>query len=165
MGTLIHTKDIGLFNCIAAEVNRLAGMLAYYYRLRRDISARDPLYQELIDEQWRDLPNGMQLNVFTTNPEHATTTGEEGRRTQWDANIWIARINWEEAVRKADGLTLADAIEPPRIGDVVNAWGEYFDIVDYDKDGILDDMRPIYVLHKVSLRRQTKFEAWRRTQI
>ena len=155
MGTLIHTKDQGLFNCIAAEVNRLAGMMCYYYRLRRDISQRDPLYDEIEEPEFMNMPDGLRMPCFVTNPEHATTTGEEGRRTQWDATLWIARKSWEDGT---------DATEPPRIGDIVNCWGEWFDVVDYDKDGIMDDQRPVYVLHKLNLRRTTKYEAWRRKE-
>ncbi len=152
MGTLIHTKDQALFNCIAKEVNRLAGMYCYYYVLNTVQTTRDALWDEANETVFDYEPSGIKIACYGTNPEHALTTGEEGRRTQWDAQLWFARIDWEATI----GTT------PPKTGDVVNCWGNHYDIVDTDRDGIMDDDRNIYVLYKVSLRRNTKFEPNRR---
>lgn len=162
MGRLIHTKDVELFNEIAAEVNELAGTACYYYRMDKAASSRKPLYNETTEPVFKNVPDGLRVVCFTANPEHSTTTGEEGRRTQWDATLWFARKTWEDTIREADELTPSDPVYPPAIGDVVNCWGEFFDVVDYDKDGIMDDQRLVFVLHKISLKRATKYEAWRR---
>jgi hypothetical protein len=152
MGRLIHTKDYEFFNCIANEVNELAGYICYYYRLMKDDSIRDPLYDELLTAEYQDTPDGLKLTAFQTNPEHATTTGEEGVRTQWDAQWWISRMEWEDKT---------EATEPPQIGDLINAWdGLYYEVIDTNKDGIMNDDRRFFTLWKVSLTRKTKFEPW-----
>lgn len=156
MGTLIHTKDQALFNCIAGEVNRLAGMYCYYYVLNTVQTTRDALWDEADETVYDYEPNGVKLACFGTNPEHALTTGEEGRRKQWDAEIWIARIHWDPVI--GDGAK-------PKAGDVVNCWGKYYDVVDASRDGVMDDDRNIYVGWKIAIRRMTKFEPKRRPDL
>ena len=153
MGTLIHTNDQALFNCIACEVNKLAGMYCYYYVFDAANTTRDPLWDEAEEVVFSYSPDGKKVLCFGVNPEHSLSTGEEGKRTQWDAQLWFARMHWEQAFGSA--IT-------PKSGDVVNCWGKYYDIVDFDRDGIMDDDRNIFVCWKVSLRRNTKFDPIRR---
>jgi hypothetical protein len=150
VGTLSHTNDLALFQSIAAEVNKLAGMICYYYRLDRESTARDPLYDEATANVYHDTPDGLKLAAYASHPEKATTAGEEGRRRQWDTNLWIAKTDWETATESDD---------PPQVGDIVNAWGRLHSVVDYDSDGILDDADDVFVGWKINMRRLSKYEA------
>jgi len=47
---------------------------------------------------------------------------------------------------------------------VIVAWGAYYDVVDTDTDGILDEDRKIFTLYKMDIRRSMKHEAWRRVE-
>ncbi len=153
MGTLSHTKDQALFNCVAAEVNKLAGTICYYYRLDKVSSAKSAVYDEPTDLIWKDEPPGLKLPCMASNPEHQLTTSEEGRRKQWDAEVSIARKDWEALV--TDGRR-------PKSGDLVNLWGTFYDVTDVSRDGVVDDDRRVYTMHKLIVRRTTKYEPWRR---
>lgn len=164
MGTLIHTRDIALFDAIAKEVNELAGMYVYYFVLDRVATQKDALYGEpvniIFNEGLADYAEcGIRVRAFGTEPQHALTTAEEGKRKMWDGELWIARADWESCV--ADKLT-ADVRTYPRNGDVFLAWGDYWDVVDWSRDGILNDDRRVHVGWKVMFRRNTKFEPRRR---
>lgn len=157
MGTLIHTQDKRLYDSIAQEVNKLAGALCRYYVLDKVNSVRDPLYDEpeVTTYELQD-DDGLEIPCFVQNPPTSLSTGEEGRRTQWDTTIWIARVDWEDCTGNTD---LKDR---PKHGDVVNIWDEYYDVIQYDRDGVINDHRPDFVLWKLDLRRNTKFEPQRR---
>lgn len=160
MGTLIHTRDKLFMQCIAAEVNRLAGMIAFYFRLDKVNSDRRSGTNALYDEPgtlvWKDLPDGIELSCFGVNPQSSLTTGEEGRRKQWDGEVHVAVREWQA---KTQGT------ERPREGDIILAWDEYYDVVGVHRDGIIDDSRLDHTGWKLNLRRNTKFEAWRRLGI
>ena len=153
MGTLSHTKDMGLFNCVAKEINRLAGMIGYYYRLDKVSTRKNATYSEPTDVVFRDAPPGLRFNIFTEKPEHQLSTSDEGRRKEWNGTAWIARADWEEQVK--DGLM-------PKSGDLVNLWGAFYDVTDASRDGVIDDDRRVFTLHKLTVRRTTKYEPWRR---
>jgi len=157
MGRLIHTKDKLFMQCIAQEVNDLAGMIAYYFRLDKansdTRSGTSALYDEPAALVWKDLPSGLRMPCFGVNPQSSLTTGEEGRRKQWDGEINIAVRDWEEQTQ---------GTERPREGDVVFAWDQYYDVTKVSRDGIIDDSRLDHTGWTLTLRRNTKFEAWRR---
>jgi len=167
MGTLICTSDIGLFNCIAAEVNKLAGMYCYYYRMDKENTTHKAIYDEVSNPVYLDQPDGLRMPAWGDEPAHSTTASEEGRRKQWDGTVWIARINWERIIEDSpDGALLkagGTKTLGPRIGDVMVAWNDFYDVVDVTRDGILDDERRIFSLYKITIRRNTKHEPWRRT--
>jgi hypothetical protein len=160
MGTLIHTKDKVLMQCIAAEVNRLAGMIAWYFRLDKVNSDRRSgtaaLYDEPNNLTFLNLPSGLEMPCFGVNPQSSLTTGDEGRRKQWDGEVNIAVRDWE---RQTEGT------RRPREGDVILCWEEYYDVTGVHRDGIIDDSRLDHTGWKLDLRRNTKFEAWRRLGI
>jgi len=168
MGTLIHVNDLGLMNCIAREVNKLAGMYCYYYRMDKENTTRKAVYDEVDDPVFLDMPNGLKMPVFGTKPAHSITTSDEGRRKQWDGEVWVARADWEILTPKSPDGALYEAgterILGPRTGDVFFAWGDYFDVVDVSRDGVVDDDQRIHTLYKMSYRLIAKFEAWRRTE-
>jgi len=153
VGTLSHTKDYRLFNCVAAEVNKLAGTICYYYRLDKVNSSKNAVYDEPINLAFKDDPPGLRLPCMATKPEHQLTTSEEGRRNQWDGEVSIARKDWEELV--TDG-------RKPKSGDVIVLWGYFFDVKDAGRDGTIDDDYRFFTMHKLTVRRTTKYEPWRR---
>jgi hypothetical protein len=153
VGTLSHTRDLGLFNCVAKEINRLAGMIGYYYRLDKVMTRKSATYNEANDLVFRDEPPGLRFSMFAEKPEHQLSTSDEGRRKEYNGTAWIARADWEEQVK--DGTL-------PKSGDLVNLWGEFYDITDTGRDGVLDDDRNVYTLHKLTIRRTSKYEPWRR---
>lgn len=150
MGTLSHSNDLSFFQKIATEVNKLAGMVIYYYRMDKESTNRDPLYDEAVANVYCDTPLGLKMNALSQNPEHATTTGEEGQRTQWDMTMWISKEDWEKTTENT---------ERPHIGDIFNAWGRLYDVTDTTRDGILDSDRLSFAMWKLSCRRLTKYEA------
>ena len=168
MGSLIHVNDLPLMNCIAKEVNKLAGMFCYYYRLDKENTKRKAIYDEIEELAFLDTPNGLKMPCLASEPSHSVTTSEEGRRKQWDGELWIARADWEDVITEMSDnhLHKADStsILGPRIGDILYAWDLYYDVIDVSRDGVVDDDRRIYTLHKLSIRRMVKFEAWRRIE-
>jgi hypothetical protein len=164
VGTLIHTQDIAFFDCIAQEVNELAGMFVYYFVLDRVTTQKDALYGEPVEVVFNEgqaslAEEGIKLPVYGSEPEHALTTAEEGKRRQWDGELWVARLDWEQCVMSQLG---EDALLHPRNGDVFLAWGKYWDVMDWDRAGILNDDREVFVGWKIPFRRNTKFEPRRR---
>lgn len=158
MGTLLHTQDWALWNSVASEVNRLAGINCYYYVLNRNQSVIDSVYGEIGEEVFWSGPVILACNA--ENPEKTASTREEGKEIEWDMQIWIAQRDFESGMKSA-GITISS----PQYGDVVKLWDWYYDIVEYDMDGIMDDEKRAFSMYKLKLRRKTSFEAERRTKV
>lgn len=160
MGTLIHTRDERLFRCIAKEVNRLAGMFCRYFVLCTTTSQIDPLYNEFESESYNygrseeERVNGIRMPCFTGKPDRVVSASEEGKRTTWDAQLWIAKCDWDDLV---EGVK-------PKIGDVVLAWDKYYDVTYAGRAGIMDDERSVYTMFRLDLRKNDKYDAHRRVK-
>lgn len=161
MGVLIHTKDERFFNCVSREVVRLAGMYCFYFVLDVVKSRKDPLYGEMEEEIFnpeKDSVNGIKLPCFTRATEHSTTASEEGRRTEWDAELWIAKKDWEQYI----GVVGSNSSKP-KIGDIILAWDKYYDVIDTHRDGFLDDERSVFTQWRLDLKKREKYDPERRT--
>lgn len=160
MGTLIHTKDDRLFRCITQEVNKLSGMFCRYFILDTDASDIDPLYNEVgepvynVNFSTEQQTIGVRVACFTTTPEHTVSAREEGKEFVWDSQLWVAKNDWF-------GVMGEDAY-PPKIGDVINAWDKFYDIIDVNRDGFLDDERSVFTQWRIDLKKNDKYSAERR---
>jgi len=125
MGSLINDCDKWLFDSVAQEVNKLAGITAIIYQFDQAASKRDPLWDEEIDTVYKKNTKGVQgveCPVFFKDPDRTAMTGEEGYRLDRISNVFIATKDLEDR-----GLRVLV------VGDIVKIWGQYFDVTESHK--------------------------------
>lgn len=131
MGCIIGDQDKCLFDIVAQEVNKLAGVRAIIYQLDEERSEVHPLYGEPKIKEWikkADGTIGYDVYVFFNYPDRSPMAGEEGFRTDKTSIVFLAD---KERVEKK--------MREPRIGDIVKVWNMYWDVVKVNKEGIPSD--------------------------
>ena len=168
----IYPSDCGgcsderaLWDSIASEQARLAGVSFRYYRLRT-AKNRDPLYKEPsnLGLEWEfDGPWEMYGCLDFSQPDQLSTEATENGITQTgEAVLWIARKEIEDAEAPY-----------PKKGDVVEFWSEqpfaekdektYWDVTGMERDGNVFNTNT-YIQHRLELRRREKFFAIRKVE-
>ena len=153
-----------LFDSIAQEPARLAGLPIRFFSLRR-AKARHPLYGEPSKdrEEW-DFhgPWEMFATIEYDQPsDNSQDVGSEGLQVTRDATMKIARKEFE------------DAGSPfPKVGDVIEMWREsefaavqnrFWDVVDADPDDNIFQTE-VYTMWKLSLKAKGRFRPNRKTE-
>jgi len=155
-----------LFDCVASEVNRIAGTEVDLYLLNKGKSKRDALYDEMLKESW-DGP--FRLNIYVEWPAPLPEPRQEGFRESWTSSIWIARVDLDRVKARS-----------PYYGDVLHFWkmpyfdhasttydvgknpkGYFFTITSVEDDGHLFD-NAAFVGFKCSIARNSEFTPERR---
>jgi len=159
-------QELFLFDCIASEVNHIAGTDVDFYYLNKGKSKKDALYDEMVKEAW-DGP--YRLRVWVEWPAPSPEPRQEGFREVWMSSLWVARVDLD-----------AISVRAPYYGDVVGFWkipyfdkvsnaydvgknpkGYFFTITEVADDGHLFD-NPSFVGFKCQLARNTEFVPERR---
>lgn len=169
MGTLLGDQDLAFHDARAREVVRLAGTKSItYYMLQLDRSPRDPLYDEPLEEVRGFDPNdsgmGVQMNGLIEYPEGYYKSGEEGQRTEYDAVLWLCRKDFEETFPSEKNKDGYDVYATPRIGDVVEVQGKFFDVLQIQLEGQLNDTTAVHTMWYLKLKHRTEFDAIRRVE-
>lgn len=149
MGTLLCDADRCLFDSVAQEVNTLAGTTGYIFQLEQEESVRDPLYDESTDMAYKQNSagvEGIECPILFKNPDRSATSGEEGFRLQKNAIVHVA----------VKDLTDRD-LRRPRVGDIIKAWGQYYDVTDANVgEAYVSDSGEIPVMYEVSVVRRSQ---------
>jgi hypothetical protein len=159
------TDELSLWDSIASEQARLAGVRLRYWRLRT-AKNRDPLYKEPSNEgqEWEfDGPWEMYGSLeFEQVNQISTEATENGMIQTSEAVLWLARKEIEDAEAPY-----------PKKGDVVEFWDEapfaeaaqktYWDVTGCERDGNIFNT-VAYVQHRLELRRREKFFAIRKVE-
>lgn len=162
----LGADELFLFDCVASEVNKIAGTEVDLYLLNRSKSKRDALYDEMNTEAW-DGPFRLMIWVEWTGDDPELRA--EGFRRTWISSCWIARVDLEKVAPRV-----------PDNGDIVHFWpgkyysaaansynvgklptGYFFTITDIDDDGHMFDEKE-FVGFKCELARNTEFTPERR---
>lgn len=154
-----------LFDSVAQELNQIVGTDLDYFVQDVNESTRDPLYDEPIE---RVFKGPYRVKAYVEQPSTTPEVREEGYRTIFDGSVWIARADFD-----------ALGLSAPSEGDVLRFWntpffnsqavdgedvpnrGYFFDVVDVDEDGHLNDTAS-FVGFKLVVRRRTEFTPERR---
>lgn len=155
-------SERALFDSIATDLNRHAGTPIEYFK--QVIKSRDPVTSEPLERGWRKFDMYANFERPTGSPEMR----EEGFRITWSGTVWITRLEFERA-----------GCPPPEEADVIRAWdvpffasfgtayedvpkaGYYFDIVDVEDDGHINDSAA-FVQFQMEIRRRTELTPERR---
>lgn len=170
MGSLIG-QDLALHDQLNCELIGLAGTkeIKYYALLHSEVP-KDPLYNEPLEEfhqkdKLRDYV-GICVDGFFGYPESTYRTGEEGQVVEYDATLQIARKMFENKFKEADFGTAQNIkrFREPKIGDVVNVQGRYYDILGISPRGQLNDTIDQHLYWELKLKNRTNFDAGRRIE-
>ena len=154
-----------LWDSVASEPNRLAGTPMKFYSIRR-AKNRDPLYKEPSAEgkEWSyegpfEVMGSVDFPQFEGSTVEAT---EVGYRKESEAEAYVARVDFERVESPY-----------PKTGDIVEFWTEppfndperetQWDVVKVSRDGNIFSSEK-FVQYKISLRRRSKFFAFRKTE-
>lgn len=162
----LGAQELFLFDCIASEVNKIAGTEVDIYLLNKGKSKRDPLYDEMVTEAW-DGP--FRLSVYVEWPDPLPEPRQEGFRKSWQSSVWIARVDLDRVKARA-----------PYYGDILCFWkvpyfdhisntydvgknpdGYFFTIISVEDDGHLFD-NAAFVGFKCGIARNSEFVPERR---
>jgi len=156
-----------LFDSIAQEHVNILGTDIDFWTHEVSKGTRDPLYDEPIG---RVYVGPFRVKGYVSWPDSVPEARQEGGRTSFGAEVWIARKSIED-IRAPQ----------PNESDVLRIWntpffnewavdnapsgqpntGYFFDIIDVDDDGHLFDS-PTFVGFKLSIKRRTEFTPERR---
>lgn len=159
-------SEIFLHDLIAVEMNHIAGTDVDFFQLNKKKSKRDPLYDEMLQEEF-DGP--FRVRTWVEWPAPTPEPRQEGFRQTWYNSLWVARADLEVA-----------GARPPYYGDIVRFWklpyfdkfsvpydsgktpkGYYFTITEISDDGHLFDTSS-FVGFKCTLARNSEFTPERR---
>jgi len=140
------------FNKISCEVIKIAGTPIVLYLLQQIQDRVDPLYNEIN----RPADGKFEYDIFNVKglllkPEDVFQEGDRGANIEWDAQVWFDRSSLEAA-----GVS-----RMPNAGDVVCAWNRYYDIIQQELMGYLDDIN-YFTQVQCDLKNRSKFEPQRK---
>lgn len=122
MGTLFNECDQCWFDHVAKEVVDLVGTDARIYQFEEDKSQIDPVWQEEVTTVYKEGADGkvgIECPIFLKSPDRSSLQGEEGFQTNRSTTLQIAKADMRDR-----------SIRRMRAGDIVYAWGMYFDVVE-----------------------------------
>lgn len=176
MPRIYYDEDAGYLRCLEEERIELSGPLLEYYSLNRGGNVdivynepdNDPVYggsdsygaDQDSSHAWDYYPNivsGDSLITMSAAIIYQEMDGrepsirEEGKKADFDAQIFIARNHWEAAIRGTDIEGLL-----PKESDVIYIWEEWWDVIKAGKGGqVLDS--PVNVGYALNIKRRTEF--------
>lgn len=154
-----------LFDLWAQEHTHILGTTIEFWSLDIPNSKRDPVYDEPIERKWL---GPFKMKGWLEWPPGTPEAREEGFRTTYQASIWLARKEFEDANSPT-----------PNEGDVIRVWntpfyqdfsvdqenvpgrGYYFDVTNVDDDGHVFD-QSTFVGFRCDIQRRTEFTPERR---
>ena len=156
-----------LFNFWAQEQVQIAGTVCEFFSQKVEKSTRDPLYDEPAKRVWS---KAYRLKAWVSWASSSPVVGQEGFRLAFQTQAWIPLLELERVGAPA-----------PFEGDVLRFWGDqpffdetaaagaknipkagyYFDIVNADNDGHINDS-PSFVGFRLDMKRRSEFGAERR---
>ncbi len=168
--------EVAYFKQLEAERIALVGPTCEYYSLNRGRHVdrlygepdNDPLYggasprgtNQTDEKSWNFSPNvtgGETPLTFQCAIEYQEadkrqpSTRDEGKVVEYDADMYIAVLHWENALR---GRTFAG--RTPKEGDVVYVFNLWWDVVNSGSSGNVLDSVDV-VGYKIMLKRRSKF--------
>ena len=165
-----HPFDIGdterfLFSHFAHEQIQISGTPCDLFSQKIDKATRDPLYDEPTERVWS---KAFKIKCWVSWASSTPVTGEEGFRLAFRTQCWIPRAEIERAGCPA-----------PVEGDIIRFWnipffnetavageqiknaGYFFDIINADNDGHINDTAS-FTGFRCDLVRRSEFGAERR---
>lgn len=159
MGRLLDDSEMALFDCIASDLNELAGDEVNFYGQDIPNSTIDPLYGEPSD---RAILPPVRLWAYVKWPDESPDPSEQGFASDFDGKVVISRVAFENAHSPY-----------PYEGDIVEIWrtpyhdanslgrGMFFDVIKVTNDGHINDTSS-FVQFELTLRRRTQYGAERK---
>lgn len=166
-GFTLGAEEAFLFDSVAAEINNIAGTDIDYFPLD-PTRVRDPLYDE---PEERKFCGPFRLKGYAEWPSSTPEMREEGFKETFEATFYIARQAFDDAgapyPNEGDAIRIwntpyfnANAV----INEEIPGAGYYFDVVDVDDQGHINDTA-YFVGFSIGVRRRTEFTAERRLNI
>ena len=163
VGRVLDDSELELFDCIASDLNELAGSKINYYGYDpyslENRALIDPLYGEPTE---RKFSGPFRIWAQVKYPEYTPLTEEPGFSREWDAKVTISRVHLDE--QNAPYPSEGDIIELWRTP-FHDAWsmgkGMFFTVVKSNNDGHINQT-PSFVQFKLDLKRRTQFGAERK---
>lgn len=158
-------RDASMFDHFAQEHVNASGTDILLWHQDLEESIRDPLYDEPIDREWL---GPYKLKAWVEYIAGSPQMQEQGMTVRWQGTLWIARKELEDTGTPA-----------PLEGDVIRYWdnkfftehgvnaehgvhgGYYFDVINVDDDGHVQDSDHFVGL-TVTVLRRTEFTPERR---
>jgi hypothetical protein len=159
MGRILDDSEREFFDCIASELNELAGEEINFYGQNIKKSTIDPLYGEPVE---RKIEGPFRVWAWVRWPQISPESGEHGFGFEMDGECVIARAHLDKI-----------GAPYPFEGDIIEMWrtpyhdadslgkGLFFDIVRVANDGHIHDT-PTFVQFRLTLKRRTQFGAERK---
>lgn len=154
-----------MFDHFAQEHTGASGTEVLLWHQDLEESIRDPLYDEPIEREWQ---GPFKFKAWVEYIAGTPQMQEEGMTVRWQGNIWVARKELEDTGTPA-----------PLEGDVIKYWdnkffaehgvnaehgvegGYYFDVINVDDDGHVNDSGHFVGL-TITVLRRTEFTPERR---
>lgn len=158
-GSILNDSESNLFDMIASDLTRAAGVDLNYYSMEKGKSNIDPLYGEY---QTREYEGPWLLPSYVQWPQQSPMSGDSGYTVEFDGKVTVARVEFE-----------THNAPYPVEGDIVEFWrtpyhdidsrgkGLFFDVIKVDNDGHVNDS-PTFVQFKLTLKRRPQFAAERK---
>lgn len=158
-------RDSAMFDHFAQEHVEASGTDLLLWHQDLEHSLRDPLYDEPIDREWL---GPFKFKGWVEYIAGSPMMREEGMTVRWQGSIWVARKTLEDTGTPA-----------PLEGDVIRYWdnkfftehgvnaeegvegGYYFDVINVDDDGHVQDSDQFVGL-TITVLRRTEFTPERR---
>ena len=143
-------RDRAYFQRLEKERYGLTGPEATYFSLLRGRNV-DPLYNE--PRGWEFEEFCLQVVIeYEEKDNRSPSIREEGLEVEYDAQVSIAKLEWDEN---------APIGRRPKEGDVIFVQKEYFDVV---KDGSAGNVvnTADFVGYRLELRKRIRFDAKRK---
>lgn len=152
VATFFKREELPLWDSVNAEVQRLVGTAADYFRINKIGSTRDEVYDEpnLTEGQAWEFAEPVAITCILQEWAEIKDAGDRGLEQHWEARCWLSR------------KMMDDAEIDPQEGDVIVVWGERsgvgggWDIIQVNEEGFLGD-NPVPTQFVLDLRRRTKY--------
>ncbi len=161
----LSDNEKSIFDLFAKEQVDIIGSDIDYYSLNSEKGKRDPLYDEPLTRHWS---NAFRLKAWVSWASSTPVTGEEGFHLLFNATCWIARAELERvrcpAPDQGDVLRFWNNPffnQQAASGDKIDNAGYYFDVLNADNDGHINDSMT-FVGFRLDIRRRAEFGAERR---
>lgn len=143
MGTLLNDQDLCFWSSVSQEVNCLSGTTVVVFQFEEKRSTVDPYYGEVVVSKFKN--NGVKCPALFRSPDKTPISGEEGLRYEKSSTVYFSKKDLDE--RK---------LEKPKIGDLVQCWGLYYEVTNVSSTGGRFSDTGETAEYEVTLMRKTK---------
>lgn len=148
MGFLLDDYEKDFMSGIAREIINLSGTTIRHYSMQRSNMVIDPIYNEPVQGDWDYTV--YEYRAYFEKGELSIEAEESGVVNVYDARSIVAK---QEILDKQG--------QAPKIGDKIEVYGIFYDVVQVGKQGYINDTSE-FVQYELLLKRNDTFKPERR---